>query len=407
MNKIYPPLYAATFFAALLILSCTITWAQWVAPVYPPAGGFHIDGNLQANIPTPGNGDWIPDSVGGGGYVMSISGVLVNSLTTYHIVDSFNGGDDIMTSGYFNDNPTTDWTWTNGSPINDKTDLNNVLLHFANDSTGSGCNKWMLFAADRDTNTGISYVDFEFLQDSLIKNPGGTFTAQGPHGGRRVNDLLFSIDYPGVGGQTNFVFYKWDTISPGVYDYVPFTPITNIPPWFNPPYGFTSAGGEPVPYGAFGNTAYAGNQFVEGAVDLDAATHSYISSYDSIVFKTLTVKTKVSTSPSASLADMIEPIQLNNLTINCLTGIEEYDLTGGFSIYPNPAGNMITVQINNPLITINNRLEIYNLPGEKVYHSSLENTQHKMIDISALASGIYSVHLVTERGRAVKKLVKQ
>src|SRR5437868_2900878 len=65
------------------------------APVNPPTGGFAIDGNLQANSPVTGIGDWIPGSAGSGGNVLTSAGVPINPARTYHIIDPYNGGDDI------------------------------------------------------------------------------------------------------------------------------------------------------------------------------------------------------------------------------------------------------------------------------------------------------------------------
>src|SRR5947209_6468316 len=84
------------------------------------------------------------------------------------------------------------------STSSNKSDVNNVLIHFGTD-TVVGCHKWVMFATDRSASTGTSYVDFEFLQNTLTKNAGGTFTsgASNATGGRTVNDLLFSVEYSG------------------------------------------------------------------------------------------------------------------------------------------------------------------------------------------------------------------
>ena len=42
-----------------------------IVSVNPPQGGFHIEGNLQANIPSANIGDWSPGAVGTGGFVLS------------------------------------------------------------------------------------------------------------------------------------------------------------------------------------------------------------------------------------------------------------------------------------------------------------------------------------------------
>src|SRR5712692_7731171 len=57
------------------------------AAVSPPAGGFAIDGDLQANTPITGIGDWIPGPSGGGGYVINTNGTPVTATTTFHLTD--------------------------------------------------------------------------------------------------------------------------------------------------------------------------------------------------------------------------------------------------------------------------------------------------------------------------------
>ena len=63
-----------------------------------------------------------------------------------------------------------------------------------------------------------------------------------------------------------------------------------------------------VPFGAFGQTTYAANAFVEAAVDMTALLGNFDSCL-SIGVKTIMVKTKTSTSSTASIVDFIAPIQ--------------------------------------------------------------------------------------------------
>ena len=64
----------------------------------------------------------------------------------------------------------------------------------------------------------------------------------------------------------------------------------------------------PPPFGAFGGTNYAANQFVEAAVDLTALVGNFDPCL-SIGVATIMVKTKTSTSSTASIVDFINPIQ--------------------------------------------------------------------------------------------------
>src|SRR6266700_4557140 len=115
-----------------------------VAPVITPAGGFGIDGDLFANLPAANVGDWITNSLTGGG-VLTQSGVPINGSTTFHFIDQYNGNDLIFSGGLkWTDNPTN-WSWTMGK-ASGKTDINNVLLHTTTDTSG---HRWIFIAADR------------------------------------------------------------------------------------------------------------------------------------------------------------------------------------------------------------------------------------------------------------------
>jgi hypothetical protein len=394
MTKNVSPIRQQLLLAVLTLLFTRAT-GQQVAPVYPPQGGFHIEGDLRANTPTANVGDWLMGPGGTGGYVMSDNGMPLDTATTIHVVDLWNSSNDDLIIGQANDNPNDDWGWGTGNVI-PKVDLNNVLIHFTRDSIG--CHKWMMFAADRWGTAGISYVDFELLQNTLTRNINGTFTSAGSIGGRTANDLLITVEYTNGGSQANIDCYKWDTVGPGIYDYVLFS-------WAPPGsrYGFTSSGGEPVPYTAFDDSIYLTNQFVEGMLDLDAIVQVYLTTLDSIVFKTITVKTKVSAALSAVCADMIAPVQINNLTLNCwLVGIEENPWQINISISPNPAQDNFTVSMKE-WNGQKAELSIFDVCGRLVYqqemHSQLSTIRYQ------LTKGLYLVTIAEGPKQFTQKLV--
>src|SRR5206468_10587966 len=128
-------------------------------------GGFAIEGDLFANSPAANVGDWITNSVTGGG-VLTQAGVPLNASTTFHFIDQYDGDNDVIFGGglKWTDNPTN-WSWTVGK-ANGKTDINNVLLHTATDTNG---HSWIAIAADRASTSGDSYIDFELLQNPLVR----------------------------------------------------------------------------------------------------------------------------------------------------------------------------------------------------------------------------------------------
>src|SRR5580765_248860 len=200
------PLRRGLFAGAGLLIGLTLLTSQpaaaapppaGLAPVATPAGGFAIDGDVIGNTPAD-TGDWIvcpPPPAGIGGAVLDKNGVPLNPLTTIHVNDPYgNMGTDLVFTGGLKwfDDPNT-WKWTTGKSSS-KTDLNNALLHVATDGLG---HIWAVVSCDRLSVSGDSYIDFEFLQNTLSRAANGSFVSTGPHGGRTTNDLLLSLAFTG------------------------------------------------------------------------------------------------------------------------------------------------------------------------------------------------------------------
>ena len=279
--------------------------APGTAPVDPPAGGFAIDGNLQANVPVAGIGDWLPGAAGSGGNVLNAAGGAVVGGATFRLIDTFNNGSDDNFQGgqKFDQNPNG-WTWV-ANPVSPKTDINNGLLHFTTDPVTK--HSWLVFAGDRMSNNGDAYIDFEFLQNVLtvtgsIPAGGGGFSSSGPNGGRTVNDLLVTLSLTQGGSTAGFFVDRWESIGGGKFDYVDHTaaaPAGSV-------YGAVNTTPAPVSFGAFGGTTYPTNTFAEGAIDLTALLGA-IDPCLSIGVKTILIKTKTSQSPTATITDFITP----------------------------------------------------------------------------------------------------
>ncbi len=71
-------------------------------------------------------------------------------------------------------------------------------------------------------------------------------------------------------------------------------------------------------------------------------------------------------------------------------------------IYPNPANNILFVNI----IDVMTELEIINAQGQKLSTHSLTEKVNSL-DISNLPSGVYTLRIKTDRGIAIRKLIKQ
>jgi len=273
------------------------------APVIIPAGGFGIDGDLEARTPAGALGDWImaTNLPGSGGGVLSSQGVPLDPKATLHFVDPYNDKDnDLIFSGgsKWEDDPTT-WRWTKGKPTG-KADINNLLLHVASDYDG---HTWLAMAADRFSVQGESYIDFELLQNAIVRTNNGAFTSSGPHGGRTVNDILLSLGFTGGGKVADFLAWRWEADGTGGYHYVDITPTLPAGRVFIA----LNTNFIDVPYTAFGSTTYETNAFVEAAIDLTAMIEG-VDACEPFGFVAIMVKTKTSTSDAAGIEDFLDPI---------------------------------------------------------------------------------------------------
>lgn len=82
--------------------------------------------------------------------------------------------------------------------------------------------------------------------------------------------------------------------------------------------------------------------------------------------------------------------------LNQFVGIEERKKEAEVLIWPNPASNTLTIEAEHLLL-----VQIINSEGKIMLQSA-----KAQIDISSLVKGIYSVVIISENSRAVKKLVK-
>jgi hypothetical protein len=204
----------------------------------------------------------------------------------------------IFQGSKFNQDPNQ-WSWTTGK-ASSKNDINNVMYHLAKDASGD---MWIMLGSDRYSTTGTSYIDFEFLQHSLVRTPNFGFSSVGPHGGRTINDMVVSVEYSNGGSAGSVRIYLWKSVGAG-YDYV-----EQIIPG-GVAFAATNSTTVPVPFGAFGSNEYIPYQFAEAAVNISDLFGS-LDPCLGLSIKTIIVKTKASTSLTANLGDFAEPIQVS------------------------------------------------------------------------------------------------
>jgi len=79
------------------------------------------------------------------------------------------------------------------------------------------------------------------------------------------------------------------------------------------------------------------------------------------------------------------------------------DICKNINTFPNPSGGVFSIKFDEATTF---HLDIYNLVGEIVYQSKFNNPKN-IIDISSQPNGIYFLKVKTDKGFAVKKIMKE
>jgi hypothetical protein len=90
-----------------------------------------------------------------------------------------------------------------------------------------------------------------------------------------------------------------------------------------------------------------------------------------------------------------------------ITGIQEHDAAGSFSLQPNPASDFTILQFKS-LPSVNSEITLMNLTGQTVQQYELyAGSKQLQIETSHLTRGLYFIRIKNETATWVKKLVVQ
>lgn len=90
--------------------------------------------------------------------------------------------------------------------------------------------------------------------------------------------------------------------------------------------------------------------------------------------------------------------------LSCVVSVEEYSFNEEFSLYPNPANDLVTVQ-NNSNTPFD--IEIYNSIGQLLYREQNVNSEVVRLDISLYGNGLMFIKTISQHGQHRLKLLKQ
>lgn len=104
----------------------------------------------------------------------------------------------------------------------------------------------------------------------------------------------------------------------------------------------------------------------------------------------------------AELTEAQADFGTTNTTNFCLNlGLNEKSSTDAISVYPNPAGEFVTISANDLLIE---KIELVNITGQVISAVQVAAKQIKM-DLTTMSSGVYFLKVFTENNSTTKQLV--
>ncbi len=95
---------------------------------------------------------------------------------------------------------------------------------------------------------------------------------------------------------------------------------------------------------------------------------------------------------------------IDDINVHNTTGLKKSaEVELSMDVYPNPSHSNLTVRISNGII---NGVEMYNVLGEKMFHSKFNSAQVEL-DLSNQAVGVYFLRVESENGFITQKIIKQ
>jgi len=94
------------------------------------------------------------------------------------------------------------------------------------------------------------------------------------------------------------------------------------------------------------------------------------------------------------------------LTVESVLGVDDNSLSSSIAMYPNPADGQVTIT-NKSNIALQDAV-VYDINGKLINQYDLRNMQgEQVIDVSALASGVYVVQITSDKSSVSKRLIKK
>lgn len=93
---------------------------------------------------------------------------------------------------------------------------------------------------------------------------------------------------------------------------------------------------------------------------------------------------------------------------NKTAGVKEFININQILIFPNPTSGVSNLKIREFENLKMNSIGIYNVYGKKIYSAAdfqINSSSNLQINLSEVPNGVYFLHIISEEGRAVKKVI--
>jgi len=122
-------------------------------------------------------------------------------------------------------------------------------------------------------------------------------------------------------------------------------------------------------------------------------------------------KTPDNMSFTGSYLQLTSVVKFDNIKLTALQSVPAYLLSANewvsstFNLYPNPAENVVNIT-NSENMQVQ-QVAVYEITGKHLTTQTFNNQTEIQLNVENLASGVYMLHIETNKGTAVKKLVKK
>lgn len=124
----------------------------------------------------------------------------------------------------------------------------------------------------------------------------------------------------------------------------------------------------------------------------------------SIVFQTST-EDKSRSLATNNKYDNIKLTALENVPPEVIALSTDHQLAQKFNLYPNPATNIVNITNSENMYV--NQVQVYDIKSKLITMQSFDNASQIQLNVEALTSGTYLLHIHTNEGIAVKKLIRK